>query len=314
MIRRIIYRMALLLAFYTVFSEKAKGQDYPWSLQYVTNMHTINPAYVGIWDKASLLVSTKANWVGITGAPLNQYIAYFTPLKNQRSGFGLSLQHLNTGREKRFFLTGDYSYQIRTDWYHFLRFGLRAGVLNLDNNLNDYQLYPDHIPDPEYTTDVRLYNMTIFGLGAVFFTEDYYINLSIPQLINNTFAVNRNNYSSLHDLRTAYLGGGYIFTWRKSVRFRPNLLFVGTVGKPIYLDAAMVVYLPSNLQFGLNLRSNGMACISAQYTFKNNIRIGYAADYAVISDIRKFQLGTYEILVGYDFNIYKRKNPKPTYF
>lgn len=312
--RRLLYNMVLILILFAVSRQQAKGQDYPWSLQYVTNMHTINPAYVGMWDKAGLLVSTKTNWVSISGAPLNQYVSYFTPLKNQRSGFGLSLQHLNIGREKRFFLTGDYSYQVRTDWYHYLRLGLRIGILNLDNNLNDYQLYPDHIPDPEYTTDVRLYNMTIFGLGAVFFTDDYYVSLSIPQVINNTFRVNRNNYSSLHNLRTVYFGGGYVYAWRKSVRFRPNLLFVYTVGKPLYLDLAGVIYLPSNLQLGLNLRSNGMACFSAQYTFRNNIRIGYASDYAIIPDIRKFQLGTYEISVGYDFNIYKRKNPKPTYF
>lgn len=306
--------MVLMLILFAVSQQQAKGQDYPWSLQYVTNMHTINPAYVGMWDKAGLLVSTKTNWVGIGGAPLNQYVSYFTPLKNQRSGFGLSLQHLNIGREKRFFLTGDYSYQVRTDWYHYLRLGLRIGILNLDNNLNEYQLYPDHIPDPEYTTDVRLYNMTIFGLGAVFFTDDYYVSLSIPQVINNTFRVNRNNYSSLHDLRTVYLSCGYVYTWRKSVRFRPNLLIVGTIGKPIYLDLAGVIYMPNNFQYGLNLRTNGMACASVQYTFRNNIRLGFAADYAIIPDIRRFQLGTYEILVGYEFNIYRRKNPKPNYF
>lgn len=314
MVRRFIYVLALLVAFCTVFEQRAEGQDYPWSLQYVTNMNTINPAYVGMWDKAGLLVSTKTNWVGIGGAPLNQYIGYFTPLKNQRSGFGLSIQRVNTGLEKRVYFTGDYSHQVRIDWSHYLRLGLRAGILNLDNNLNNYQLYPDHIPDPEYTTDVRLYNMTVFGLGAVFYCDDYYISLSLPQLINNSFKVNRNSYSSLQDLKTIYLGGGFVLSWRKSIRFRPNLLVVGTIGKPIYLDVAGIVYLPSNLQFGLNLRSNGMFCVSAQYTFRNNIRIGYASDYAVISDIRKYQLGTYEILVGYDFNIYKRKNPKPNYF
>jgi type IX secretion system PorP/SprF family membrane protein len=306
--------MVLLLAFCSVFEQHAKGQEYPWSLQYITNMSTINPAYAGMWDRAGLLVSTRTNWVGIGGAPLFQHLSYFTPIKDQRSGFGINIQRLNTGREKRFFLTGDYAYQVRTDWTHFLRLGLRVGIVNFDNNLYDYQLYPDHVPDPEFTTDVRLYYMTTFGMGGVFFTENYYVSLSMPQVINNTFSVNKNNYSSLHSFKTFYLSGGYVFRLANDIRLRPNLLVVATIGKPIYLDAAALVYLPSNLQLGVNLKSNGMICLTAQYTFRNNIRVGFSSEYAFISDIRKWQVGTYEFLVGYDFNVYKRKNPKPQYF
>lgn len=314
MIRSLIYKIFLLLLFCTVFEKQAKGQDYPWSLQYVTNMHTINPAYVGMWDRSGLMISTKTNWVGISGAPLSQYIGYFTPIKDQRSGVGLSLQRLNTGREKRTSFTGDYSYQVRTDMYHYLRFGMRAGIINFDNNLSDYQLYPDKIPDSEFTNDIRLYYMTTFGIGAVFFTNDYYISLSTPQVISNTFKVNRNIFSSLEDFKTIYLSGGYVFNLVNNIRFRPNVLMAATIGKPLYFDAAGVFYLPNNLQLGANLRSNGTICLSAQYTFLNNIRIGFASDYAIISDIRKYQVGTYEILIGYDFNIYKRKYTRPTYF
>jgi type IX secretion system PorP/SprF family membrane protein len=314
MIRRLIVRMILLMLFCAVLEKQAEGQDYPWSLQYVTNMHTINPAFVGLWDRAGLMVSTKTNWVGIKGAPLSQYIGYFTPIKDQRSGVGVSIQRLVTGLEKRLSITGDYSYQVRVDMYNYLRFGLRVGIVNFDNALTQYQLYPDKIPDSEFNTDVRLYNMTTFGMGAVFFNENLFVSLSVPQIISNTFRVNRNVFSSLEDFKTAYLSGGYVFSLVRGIRLRPNLLVAGTIGKPVYADVAALVYLPSELQFGLNIRTIGTVCFSAQYTFKNKIRIGYAADYAVISDIRKYQLGTYEVIVGYDFNILKRKYTKPNYF
>jgi type IX secretion system PorP/SprF family membrane protein len=306
--------MILLLLFCAVLEKQAEGQDYPWSLQYVTNMNTINPAFVGLWDRAGLMVSTKTNWVGIKGAPLSQYIGYFTPIKDQRSGVGVSIQRLVTGREKRLSITGDYSYQIRVDMYNYLRFGLRVGIVNFDNALTGYHPYPDKIPDSEFSSDVRLYNMTTFGMGAVFFNENLFVSLSVPQIINNTFKVNRNIFSSLEDFKTAYLSGGYVFSLVRGIRLRPNLLVAGTIGKPVYADVAALVYLPSELQFGLNIRTIGTVCFSAQYTFKNKIRIGYAADYAVISDIRKYQLGTYEVIVGYDFNILKRKYTKPNYF
>lgn len=303
-----------MLLLFLVCEKQVQGQEYPWSLQYITNMSTINPAYVGMWDKSGLMVSTRSNWVGINGAPLFQHASYFTPIKNQRSGVGVEVQLLNTGLEKRIFLTGDYSYQIRVDFTHYLRFGLRAGIINFSNNLTDYQLYPDHKYDSEFAEDIWMYNMTTFGLGGVFFTRDYYISLSLPNVINNTFQVNENRYSSLHNFNTAYLGASYVFDVGQEIRFRPNLLVIATVGKPVYFDLAGLVYLPSNLQLGVNFRSNGAMCLSAQYTFQNRMKIGYASEYALVQDIRKFQVGTYEILIGYEFNVTKRRYSRPNYF
>ena len=311
---RLKYKLIVLLLFCTVFEKQASGQEYPWSLQYVTNMHTINPAYVGMWDQAGFMASTRTNWVGFSKNPLSQQFSYHTPIKDLKSGLGLNIRNMNTGRERQLFMTGDYAYQVRTDMSHYLRFGLRIGVVNFSNNMTDYQLYPDRIPDLEFSEDVRMFFMSTFGLGTVFFTDDYFISLSVPQVINNTFSANRNVYSSTREFRTAYLSGGYVFKMVKSIRFRPNILLIATADKPVYFDASAVVYLPSDLQLGLSLRSNGEVCFSGQYTFKNGLRIGYAADYAIVQDIRKYQLGTYEFVVGYDFNIYRKKYTKPAYF
>jgi type IX secretion system PorP/SprF family membrane protein len=312
-IKKINHRIVLIF-FLLLAVTPVKGQEFPWSLQYLTNMYTINPAYVGIWDRAGLMLSTRTNWVGVNGAPLTQQFSYNTPIKDQKSGVGLNIQRLNIGREKRMYFTGDYSYQLRLDMHYYMRLGLRAGILNIDNNLTDYDLYPDHINDPEFSNDVRLYYMTIFGVGAILYNENYYISMSVPQMVNNTFKINRSLYSSLPEFKTMYLSGGYAFKLVKGLILRPNLLFVGTVGKPVYFDAAAILYFPGNLQAGLNVRSNGAMCLSGQYTFRNNIRIGYAAEYFLIPDIRKYQLGTYEFFVGYDFNLYRRKNIRTNYF
>jgi hypothetical protein len=98
------------------------------------------------------------------------------------------------------------------------------------------------------------------------------------------------------------------------MRFRPNLMMGATFGKSPYFDVSGIVYFPKALQLGINIRSTGSVCLLSQYVINDRLKIGYALDYSVTSDIRKFQLGTHEILVGYDFNIYKRKYTKPTYF
>jgi type IX secretion system PorP/SprF family membrane protein len=277
-------------------------------------MHTINPAYVGMWDQAGLMVSTRINWVGINRSPLSQQLSYHTPVKNQKSGFGFNIRNMNIGREKQLFITADYSFQVRVDINHYLRFGMRGGIVNFDNNMTDYQLYPDRIPDMEFSTDVNMFFMSLIGLGTVFYNEDYFISLSLPQVINNTFKANRDVYTSTREFKTVYLSGGYVFKMIKSLRFRPNLMLIATPGKSIYYDISAIVYLPSNLQLGLSGRSNGELCFSGQYTLNNGLRIGYAADYALVQDIRKYQMGTYEFVVGYDFNIYRKKYVKPNYF
>jgi type IX secretion system PorP/SprF family membrane protein len=313
MTRKLRHIILFGLLISTLAVKQALGQEFPWSLQYISNMHTINPAFVGMWDLAGFTASTRKDYTSIRGAQAIQYLSYRTPVKDHESGWALNITKRNVGREKQLFFTGDYSYQVRFDMHHYLRLGLRVGFVNYDNNLTDYQLYPDNIPDPEFQTDLNMHFMTVFGVGGIFFTDNYYISFSVPQVINNTFKVNRTGYSSLQEFKTAYLAGGHMFRLPMGILARPNVLIVGTVGKPVFFDFAGVIYLPNNLQFGLNMRTNGAVCLNAQYTFGNGIRIGYAADYALWQDIRKFQFGTHEILIGYDFNLY-RKAGRPNYF
>jgi type IX secretion system PorP/SprF family membrane protein len=314
MICKLLNRLFLLIFLASVYGQHAEGQEYPWSLQYINNMQTINPAYAGIWDRAGLAVSTKTNWVGINGAPVSQYLNCSTPIREQKSAIGFSIQRLNIGLEKQLFLTGDYSYRVRINKNNYLQMGFRAGIVNYDNNLKDYQPYPDYIPDPNTVIDVTMHNMSVFGIGAVYFCEDYYLSLSVPQIISNTFNANQANFMSSSSYKTIYLSGGYVFGRPGKVRFRPNLLVAATKGAPVYADVAALIYLPPVLQFGVNLRSTGLVCFFSQFNLTDRIKLGYAFDYSVTSDIRKFQLGTHEIFMGYDFNIYKRKSSRTNYF
>ena len=313
MILKFNHRMVLFF-FFLLAATQVKGQEYPWSLQYVNNMQTINPAYAGIWDRAGVLVSTKTNWVGINGAPVSQFINCSTPIREQKSAVGFNVQRINIGLEKQLFLTGDYSYRVRTNKNNYLQMGFRIGIVNYDNNLKDYQPYPDYIPDPNTSIDVTMHNMSVFGIGAVYFSDNYYLSLSLPEVISNTFNANQPNYMASSAYKTVYLSGGYVFGSPGKVRFRPNLLVAATKGAPTYADIAAIVYMPPFLQFGTNIRSTGLVCLFIQYNLTDRIKLGYAFDYSVTTDIRKYQLGTHEIFVGYDFNVYKRKSTRTNYF
>jgi type IX secretion system PorP/SprF family membrane protein len=283
-------------------------------MQYLTNMNTVNPAFVGMHDLSSLMVSLRRDYVWINGSNMFQQFSYQTPIRDTKSSIGFNLTKRNVGYEKQLFLTFDYSYQIRLDLYNYLRFGFRAGVANYGNNLTDYHLYPDGIPDSQFMADVTNYYMTAFGVGALVFNDDYYVSFSIPQIVNNSFQVNRTGYSSLQEFKTAYLMGGYVIKLPFGFQLRPNALLIGTLNKPLAFDLGSVLYMPNNLNLGINARSNGSFCLSAQYVFPNNIKISFGADYSVFQDIKKFQIGTYEVTINYEFNIYRRTSGRPNYF
>ena len=313
MIKKLGYSILLLVSVLTVAPGLSKAQELPWTLQYLTNMNTINPAYVGIHDIAGFMVSTRKDYTWINGSNMYQQLSVQTPIRNSESGIAFNAIKRNVGYEKQLFLTFDYSYQVRLDYYNYLRFGFRGGVVNYSNNLTDYHLYPDGIPDSQFMSDVKNYFMTAFGIGALVFSDKYYVSLSVPQVISNTFNVNRTGFSSLQEFKTAYLMCGYVISLPYSMQLRPNALVIGAPGKPLAFDLGAVMYLPNNLNFGVNARSTGAICFSGQFIFSNNVKIGFAVDYSVFQDIRKFQVGTYEVTVGYEFNIY-RKGGRPNYF
>ncbi len=314
MINKLIYIILIVFSLLTTPVKQLRAQEFPWTMQYLTNMNTVNPAFVGMHDLSSLMVSLRRDYVWINGSNMFQQFSYQTPIRDTKSSIGFNLTKRNVGYEKQLFLTFDYSYQIRLDLYNYLRFGFRAGVANYGNNLTDYHLYPDGIPDSQFMADVTNYYMTAFGVGALVFNDDYYVSFSIPQIVNNSFQANRTGYSSLQEFKTAYLMGGYVIKLPFGFQLRPNVLLIGTLNKPLAFDLGSVLYMPNNLNLGINARSNGSFCLSAQYVFPNNIKISFGADYSVFQDIKKFQIGTYEVNINYEFNIYRRTSGRPNYF
>ena len=91
-----------------------------------------------------------------------------------------------------------------------LRLGLKAGFMNYKNPLTEYELYPDNQYDPAYAEDVDLKFLPNFGVGAFFYEDDFYMSFSVPKLIENSFSANINNYTSVAEMRTFYLAGGYV--------------------------------------------------------------------------------------------------------
>ncbi len=291
------------------------GQLDPILTQYMFNIQTINPAYAGMWEKIGFTSLIRKQWAGIDRTPLTEVISFHTPLRNEFVGAGLNVMNDHYGRENRLSLFGDYSYEISLTPKTRLRFGLKFGFMNYKNPLTEYQLYPDNEFDEAFAEDVDLKFLPNFGAGVFLYQENYYVTFSIPKFIENSFKANINNYSTQAEVRTLYLGGGYVFRLRSmnNLIFKPTGLIRATWNQPLQFDLAANVMLGEKLWLGVMYRSGDAVCFTTQWLMNNNLRLGFAMD-ITYTEIFPYQYGTYEITLGYEIDFYGRSYVRAKYF
>ena len=297
------------------FSSTSYGQMEPVLTQYMFNMQVVNPAYAGMWEKIGFSSLVRKQWSGINRSPLTEIFSFHTPLKSEYAGMGLNVTNDHFGREKRFGVFGDYSYEVSLTPQTRLRLGVKFGFYNYKNPLTQYQLYPDGYYDPAFAEDVDLKFLPNFGVGGFLYNEDYYISFSLPKLMKNDFRANINNYSSLAEIRTFYLAAGYVYRFItvNNLIFKPNMMVRATWDLPIQLDLGVNFLLREKLWLGLMWRSANAVSFVSQWIFDNNLRLGFAMD-LTYNEIFPYQYGTYEITLGFDIDFYGRSYIRAKYF
>lgn len=307
-------RIFILLILAVLWAMPSFSQSDPIFTQYMNSIQTVNPAYAGMWDKVGMQVFTRQYYVGHDRAPLTRSIMFYKPIKNENNAIGLDIIDDRLAYEKKLTITADYVYQVRLDWKTNLRLGLKAGIVNYDNLLTKYELYPDGIEDPMFLNDVDIRLMPTWGIGAMVYTKDYFISLSIPQIIANNFQANRTNYSSLADVRYAYLIGGYLFGTQRQIRFKPTIMVKGAINAPLQMDLSANIMLYDKLWLGAIYRTTHTVAGVLQLEVMRNLKIGYAFDYSLSQEFSKYHYGTHELRMIYEYDFYRRPYTKKRYF
>lgn len=298
-----------------LFISRTYGQAEPIYSQYMFNMQPVNAAYAGMWEKIGFSSLVRKQWAGINRSPLTQVISFHTPLKNKKVGLGLNVTNDRYGLENKLSVFGDYAYEISLTPKARLRLGLKFGFVNYLNPLTQYQLYPDGKYDYAFAQDVDLKFLPNFGLGAFLYEENYYISLSIPKLIKQSYTANINNYDLESQIQTLYIGAGYIwkFITLNYLVFKPTILITANRGLPLQYDIGANFLLSEKVWLGLMLRSGNALSFISQWIFDNNLRLGLAID-LTYNEIFPYQYGTYEVTLGFDMDFFGRSYIREKYF
>lgn len=287
----------------------------PVFTQYMNGMQTINPAYAGMWEKVGVQAFTRRYFVGQEGAPLMMALSMYKPVKNDNNGLGLNITEEHIGYENKLTIAADYSYQVKLDWKTYLRLGLKVGIINYDNLLTRYDLdWGTDTPDEAFSQDIHQSMMLKWGVGALVYTRNYYIGLSVPQIINNRFRADVINFSSLADVRYCYLLGGYFFGQQRQIRFKPTIMIKGAIGEKIQADLSVNWLFWDKFWIGGMYRTNNTAALVTQFVMMRDMRFGYAMEFPFGREIFKYQLQTHEIRIVYEYDFYRRPYTRKQYF
>lgn len=293
----------------------SNAQQDPMYTQYMFNQQTINPAYAGTWESLSFMVLGRQQWAGFSGAPQTYTFSMQAPLKNERVALGLNVISDKVGKEKRFYMFGDYSYLLPLNEKLRLRLGLKGGFTNYSNNLNEYDITDPNDPSFQGVIDKKF--VPNFGIGAFMYSKRGYIGFSVPKILNHDFEVTNETESLSSEFRHYFLSAGLVFDLGENLKFKPTMLtkatFSSETGAPVELDFTANFLIKERFWLGAMYRTGDSFGFIAQWIIDKKLRIGYAYDYT-ITPLQDFNNGTHEIMVSYELRFLKEMFASPRYF
>lgn len=291
---------------------KSFGQQDPMYTQYMENLMTINPAYAGSKELLSMMAVARNQWAGMSHAPETRTIAIHSPIGQTNMGLGLSFLNDNIWPVNQSGLYLDYSYTLHFKQRRKLSLGLKGGVNFYEAGLTE--LLTNDLNDPVFAKDISRRFLPNFGVGAFYYTNRYYLGLSVPKLIKNV--INDNGFSTGQVNREevhVFFMSGYVFDVNRIIKFKPSMLIKYVNSAPVGFDFTSTFLFYDRLWLGGMYRLGDSFGGLLQLQIAEAMKVGYSYDFP-ISRLGAFNKGTHEILVSIDFNLSNTKVISPRYF
>lgn len=300
-------RIKLAITFGMALSFQLNAQQDPQFTQYFDNALFVNPAYAGSTRMLTATTIHREQWVGFDGRPSSTTISLHSPLTYESVGLGITAVRDVIGPLSQTMFYGDFSYSLKLTDKSKLSFGLKAGLNVISSQTSLLQTTQSN--DINLLTNVRSRINPNFGFGVYYHTPKFFAGLSTPKLIEQSLDGTDKNKEKRH-----YFGiVGAVIPVSSSWKIRPTSQVKATIGAPISIDLSVAGIYQDKVWFGSMYRLNAALGVFAQYQISPSFRIGLASDFST-TQIRKYNYGTYEFLLSYDFSFNKQGIRSPRYF
>jgi type IX secretion system PorP/SprF family membrane protein len=303
-IQHIIYAILLLISFETY------GQQEAMYSQYMFNTMAVNPAYAGSREVFSTTLLARAQWVGIEGAPVSQTLSMDAPFNNKKIGAGIIITNDKIGLTHNIGMQGSYAYRIRFE-KGTLSMGLKLGAIQHTANLSQASLGTgDVYGDAVFKNDITVWVPSAGG-GIYLNTDKYYVGVSIPTFYSKVLSKDADvKYNMASHV---FAMAGYVFNLNDNFKLKPSTLLKFVYGAPMELDINANLWMYDVVGLGMSYRTGDAVVAMFELQVQNNFRVGYSYDYTT-SNLSKYNSGSHEIMLRYEFGLGKTKVVTPRYF
>lgn len=320
--RKIVFVITL-----AAMSGYAFSQQLPIYSQYLLNSFMINPAIAGSDGYTSVNVTSRKQWIGLSGAPevysasfqtrllKREYVLktrrnrkkLFRPSTDGKVGLGGHIYDYQSGLIRR---TGfQFSYVYHTWIQRRTQLSFSIGLTGYHFRIKEKEIKFENPQDPVLGDYLRrgLFVPDVV-VGAYLRDERYTLGFSADQLLGSFARVGSRRFSNYDMKRHFYLMGSYSFFLSAESEIRPSFLLKTSEELKPQADLG-VTYFFDNFKnaywAGISFRTNS-AIISYIGIRADNIFLGYAFDFS-LNDIQKLTYGTHEISAAFMFGSYQKR-------
>ncbi len=326
-----------IVALFVFIAFSATAQQDAMFTKYMFNSLVYNPAYAGSKDHLAVGLLHRTQWWGIDGAPNTQSFTIHTPLRSDRVGVGLSAVNDVIGPTNSIGANISYAYRIPMGKGK-LAIGLQGGVMNWRADWSELNLQTE-TGDEAFDEVQPSYWLPNFGAGIYYYSKYFYVGVAAPHLVEYDLRQNVQDVGIWAKTYRHYFGtiGAAIPVGGESFIFKPSLLVknVGLfstfrkdvnfqdIGAPTEVDIDLSMLFYQSFWFGVSFRtaieafddtsSYDSIDFWASYYMANGLRIGAAYDFT-LTKLQQPGQGSFEVMLGYEFNYKTKKAVTPRYF
>lgn len=306
-------KLVIIVFILTISSLRVLAQQEAMYTQYMFNTLAINPAYAGSRNVTSATALYRSQWVGVQGAPKTATFTIDAPIDEKKIGLGLQVYNDRLGITNTTGGIISYAYRIRMS-KGTLALGLQGGVSQYRADFTSVNLGSDATPDMAFSDNVNKALLN-FGVGVYYNTDNFYLGLSSPQLLNNKLTnlkVENDNGFTGQEMHL-FLATGYVFPIGDDLHLKPSVLIKYVRGAPIEADLNGMIWMKNVLGVGFQYRTKADISGIVEFQMTPQLRFGYSYDHST-TKLVEYNSGSHEIMLRYEFGFTKGKIVSPRFF
>ena len=292
------------------------AQQDPMFTHYMYNTLAVNPAYAGSRDALTITALHRSQWLDFKGAPQSQTLTMHSPIANEHIGLGLSVLNDKIGPSNNTSAYVDFAYRMNLNKKSKLAFGISGGAKIFQAKLNTLNL--DQTVDPTFENNISNRITPNFGFGAYYSRERFYAGISVPNLLQNSYSeISQLNGSTLiaKEQRHYFFIAGTVIKLTDNLSLKPTTLIKVTAAAPVQADVTASFLIGKKLLLGAMYRTGDAAGVLVGLDITEQLHLGYSFDWSYGLRTFKYNMGSHEIMLRYDFIFPSKKQiHSPRYF